>query len=166
MGHQSKLIDDFNKLAESANETELAVYSSIISSLQSKRELDHYSYISNLLKLEATFNKDGRSLTMTMPNNPLVHNELDIAHGGMIATMVDSAMGSLANYSVPEGYVTVTSDLQIRYIKPATGDLLTCKCELIHKGSKTIVVESKTYREDGKLCAVSTGNFFVVQAGK
>ena len=55
MGHQSKLIDDFKKLAESANETELAVYSSIISSLQSKRELDHYSYISNLLKLEATF---------------------------------------------------------------------------------------------------------------
>ncbi|MGE7768092.1 PaaI family thioesterase [Peribacillus sp. NPDC096540] len=155
------LVEDFQKLAKSADETELAVLSGIISGLQAKREQKKYSYISSLLQL----NKDvsHTSLTMTMPNTPLVHNELHITHGGMIATLIDSGMGILANSTVSEGYATVTTDIQVRYVKPAIGNHLTCKCELIHRGNKTIIVEGKVYRDDGELCAVSTGNFFILK---
>ncbi|MFE4349527.1 PaaI family thioesterase [Peribacillus butanolivorans] len=157
------LVEDFQKLAKSADETELAVLSGIISGIQVKREQKKYSYISSLLQLNKDVRQQDTSLTMTMPNTPLVHNELNITHGGMIATLIDQCMGIIANSTVPEGYATVTTDIQVRYVKPAIGDHLTCKCELIHRGNKTIIVEGKVYRDDGELCAVSTGNFFILK---
>src|SRR6478672_2031843 len=112
------LVEDFQKLAKSADETELAVLSGIISGIQVKREQKKYSYISSLLQLNKDVSQQDTSLTMTMPNTPLVHNELKITHGGMIATLIDSGMGILANSTVPEGYATVTTDIQVRYVKP------------------------------------------------
>ena len=82
------LVEDFQKLAKSADETELAILSGIISGLQAKREQKKYSYISSLLQLNKDVSQQDTSLTMTMPNTPLVHNELNITHGGMIAILM------------------------------------------------------------------------------
>ena len=158
-----ELVEKFRELAMTADESDLQVLSGIISSLQTKREDKKYSYISNLLQLNKQVINDGTTLSMVMPITPLVHNELNITHGGVIATLIDSAMGTLASTSVPVGYATVTTDIQVRYVKPAIGEQLTCTCKLIHKGSKTIILEGKVYRDDGLLCAVSTGNFFIVK---
>lgn len=158
-----ELIGEFQELAITADESELRVLSGIISSLQTKRKKKRYSYISNLLQLNKQVISDGTTLSMLMPITPLVHNELNITHGGVIATLIDTAMGTLASSTVPEGYATVTTDIQVRYVKPAIGEQLTCTCNLIHKGSKTIILEGKVYRDDGLLCAVSTGSFFIVK---
>ncbi|MGE7601921.1 PaaI family thioesterase [Peribacillus sp. NPDC097675] len=160
---REELIAEFQELAVTADELELSVLSEIISSLQTKRKEKRYSYISNLLQLNKQVTSDGTTLSMLMPITPLVKNELNITHGGVIATLIDSAMGTLASSTVPEGYATVTTDIQVRYVKPAIGEQLTCTCNLIHKGSKTIILEGKVYRDDGILCAVSTGSFFIVK---
>ncbi|KWW11578.1 MULTISPECIES: PaaI family thioesterase [Peribacillus] len=157
------VIREFQKLAESADATELSILSGLISGLKARREQRKYSYISSLLQLNKNICTDGTRLTMTMPNTPLVHNELNITHGGMIATLIDTAMGTLASSTVPKGHATVTTDIQVRYVKPAIGDSLTCTCELIHTGSKTIIIVGKVHRDDGELCAVSTGNFFILK---
>ncbi|MFD9624440.1 PaaI family thioesterase [Peribacillus muralis] len=163
MSDISDLIKDFQELAELADTTELSILSGMISGLKARKNQSKYSYISSLLQLHKNVNTEETTITMTMPNTPLVHNELNITHGGMIATLIDTAMGTLASSTVPTGYATVTTDIQVRYVKPAIGDLLTCTCELIHKGSKTIIIEGKVHRDDGELCAVSTGNFFILK---
>ncbi|MGE7779260.1 PaaI family thioesterase [Peribacillus sp. NPDC097264] len=156
------LVEDFKNLAITADEADLRVLSGIISSLKEKRKNEKYSYISNLLKLNKQVSHDGTSLSMVMPITPLSHNELNITHGGIIATLIDSAMGTLAGSTVPEGYATLTTDIQVRYVKPAIGEQLTCTCNIMHTGNKTIILEGKVYRDDGLLCAVSTGSFFIV----
>ncbi|WP_375540522.1 PaaI family thioesterase [Peribacillus simplex] len=50
-------------------------------------------------------------------------------------------------------------DIKVRYFKPSIGGRLTCTFELIHKGNQTIIIEGKVHRDDGELCAISTGNF-------
>ncbi|MGG4153421.1 PaaI family thioesterase [Peribacillus muralis] len=60
---------------------------------------------------------------MTLPNTPLVRNERNITDGGMMATLLDSAMGTLAGSTIPKDYVTVTQDIEFRYVKAAIGDL-------------------------------------------
>ncbi|WP_285766490.1 PaaI family thioesterase [Peribacillus sp. SI8-4] len=157
------LIKEFQELAESADTKELSILAGLISGLKARRVQNKYSYISSLLELNKNVSNEGTKLTMTMPNTPLVHNELNITHGGMLATLIDTAMGTLAGSTVPIGYATVTTDIQVRYVKPSIGEVLTCTCELIHMGSKTIIIEGKVHRDDGELCAVSTGNFFILE---
>ncbi|WP_411730390.1 hotdog domain-containing protein [Peribacillus sp. CSMR9] len=54
---------------------------------------------------------------------------MKITYGGMIATMIDSGMGALQTQHVHKG--TVTTDFQVRYVKPSNGDRLKCTSKLI-----------------------------------
>ncbi|MGZ9816455.1 hypothetical protein ACXM0N_11055 [Peribacillus simplex] len=73
MSDASDSIKRFQKLDDSANETELS---------------------SSLRQLNKDVSKQGTTPTMPMPNTPLVHYELNITHGVMIATFIDSGDGN------------------------------------------------------------------------
>lgn len=153
------LAAQFNRIAEAADEKELLVLKHVIEGLQKKKQKNG-SFVNRLFQFETKVDGDG--IEMSMPITPLVQNSLDIVHGGVIATLIDTAMGTLINTFLPEGKAVVTTELQTHYLKPAKGDKLTCICSILHKGGKIIVLEGKVYRNDGALCAHSTASFFVV----
>ncbi|RSK26910.1 PaaI family thioesterase [Bacillus sp. HMF5848] len=122
------------------------------------------SYISNLLHMKGTM-IDENTFEIIIPNSPLLANSLNIVHGGMTATLLDSAMGNLAHKVLAENLAAVTTEIKINYVAPGIGDSFRCIASIIHKGTKIIVVEGKVFRDDNVLMAHSTGSFFIIRRG-
>ncbi|MCM3568780.1 PaaI family thioesterase [Neobacillus mesonae] len=149
-----------NQCIENGSETELNAIKFLLEGIKDK--MDHHSipFLGKLLHMEIISDKD--CCEITIPLNPVVNNNLEILHGGITATVLDTVMGTLANTRLPEGFAAVTNQLNIHYISPGIGDSLRCKAELIHQGSKTFVITGEAYRSDGKKIAHATGTFFIV----
>ena len=113
--------------------------------------------------MDRVIDKEKKTCEITVPINPFLNNSLDIVHGGITATILDTTMGTVANFLLPDGYGAVTNQLNIHYIAPGIGDTLRCKAEVIHQGSKTFVISGEIYRSDGKKIAYATGTFFTIQ---
>ncbi|PLT27704.1 PaaI family thioesterase [Peribacillus deserti] len=155
-----KKIDDLvNEILSNGSETDKQVLEQVLTGI-AKKPGKKQTYINLLFGFETEWTADG--IIMSMPVTPLAHNSLGIVHGGIITTLADTAMGTLANKIVSDGQAAVTAEIQVHFLKEATGKSLLCKCSVLHKGRKTMVFESKVYREDGILCGHSTGSFFVL----
>lgn len=84
-----------------------------------------------------------------------------IAHGGVIATMLDSVMGWAAAAKAPPEHGLVTVQLSVNFIRPAwEGETLRGRGEVIHAGKQTSVVRGDIYAADDVLVASGMGTFF------
>ena len=87
-------------------------------------------------------------------------NVYGIAHGGVIMSLCDMAMGAtcLSLYKK-----VVTLDFNINIIKSIDQErTATVKSSIIHNGKSTIIAECEVFNEDNKLCAKARGTFFVI----
>ncbi|WP_071459329.1 PaaI family thioesterase [Bacillus massilinigeriensis] len=162
--NKAEAIALLEELFEKAEVQDRLVIDQILKGIEKKLTVPDNSYIGCLLSAEKAVSKD--SCTITIPISSLVHNNLNIVHGGIIATLADSAMGILANEVLETGYAAVTTQLNTHYLAPGNGESLSCTARFLHKGSKTMVLEAEVFREDGKKAAFATGSFFVVPANK
>lgn len=158
---KDRLVKLFDVCIENGSEEDLNALSFILEGIQNKVTEKNKIYLDSLLHMERKF--DENSCEITVPIDPIFYNNLNILHGGITATVLDTAMGTLANYFLPEGFGAVTNQLNIHYIAPGTGDKLRCRAEIVHKGSKTMVISGVAYRSDGKKVAFATGTFFIIQ---
>lgn len=131
--------------------------------LNQESDSRNVGFIGKLLQMNRKIN--GQTCEMSIPLNPLVNNSLGIVHGGVTATLIDSAMGTLANSLLPEGFGAVTTQLNIHYIAPGIGESLRCTAQCEHKGSKTMVLTATVYRTDGMKVATASGSFFIINKG-
>ena len=142
-----------------ASDEDLLILKQLLEGVKRKKDNENGSIIGGIFAMDREV-KDG-NFEISIPITPVTHNSLQIVHGGVTATLVDSAMGTLANMMLPEGYGAVTTNLNIHYLAPGTGDRLTAHATVVHQGSKTIVVDGKVISSDGKIVAHSTGSFFI-----
>lgn len=85
-------------------------------------------------------------------------NSLGIIHGGVTASLCDTAMGAAA---MTLGITPVTVEMKINYISPAgTDSKLTGVGKVVKEGRTLIFTESEIYYED-KLVAQSLGTYIV-----
>jgi uncharacterized protein (TIGR00369 family) len=144
-----------------ADKDDLLVIKQLLQGIHQKQIQKKGAYIGTLLQMVRKLDKT--TCELTIPINPLTMNNLGIVHGGITATVIDSAMGALAGSLVPPGYATVTTQLNIHFIAPGLGDYLYCKAKVEHKGTKTIVLSATVVTSDGKKIAKSTGSFFIIE---
>lgn len=84
-------------------------------------------------------------------------NNLGIAHGGLLCTMLDIAMGSAAR--VTTGCAAVmTLSMHTSFLAPGRGEL-TAEGTVRHAGSSIIFCEAEIHSEDGMLVATASGVF-------
>jgi uncharacterized protein (TIGR00369 family) len=89
------------------------------------------------------------------------YNPIGVVHGGLAATLLDSAMGCAVHTTLPAGWSYGTLDLSARFVRPITADTGRILCEgvVVHRGSKTATMEGRVWAEDsGKLLAHGTGS--------
>lgn len=85
-------------------------------------------------------------------------NVYGIAHGGVVLTMADMAMGASCLY---KGAKVVTLNLTNNFIKAIhLNDVAYARGTVTHLGKSTVVAEARIFNQDGVLCATSTGTFF------
>jgi len=149
------------QVLQNSNEDDLKVLEQILSGIKNKQEGLNGTYIGALLHMKRENKND--TYEVEIPLTPVTDNSLNIAHGGITMTVLDSAMGTLAAQLVGREYAVVTSEMHIHFVAKGTGNLLKCVSKIIHQGNKIIVVEGKAFRDDGTLIAHATGSFFKVR---
>lgn len=147
----------FQQLIEEGSEKDLEVLEELLKGLNKKQ----HTYINSILQMEYQLKDD--SVEITIPLNEIVKNPLDILHGGITATVIDTAMGAIVHSILPEGSAAVTTSLNIHYIAPGVGESITCKAQIDHHGTKTMLVSADVLRSDGKKIAQASGSFFIVK---
>ncbi|MEH7382397.1 PaaI family thioesterase [Bacillus sp. JJ1533] len=144
-----------------ANEKERRAMEQVIDAVIRKQTKQNGSYIGGLLQTNRQV-IDDETYEITIPNSELIQNPLQIVHGGITATLLDSAMGSVVHHVLPQDKAAVTTEMKINYVAPGIGKQFRCVAKLIHKGTKICVTEGRVYRDDGKLIAHATGSFFII----
>ncbi|NLO22450.1 MAG: PaaI family thioesterase [Syntrophomonadaceae bacterium] len=86
-------------------------------------------------------------------------NSRGLLHGGLIATLADTAMGlSMLSLNIRG----LTLELNINYLAPVEiGSRLTAQARVIHAGENSLVVEADVYDQRQNLVAKSRGTFFM-----
>ena len=88
---------------------------------------------------------------------------LGLLHGGVTATLLDTALGYAAVTTAPEKHYVLTVQLNANYIRPAwRGETLRASGEIIHSGRQTAVARGEIRTSDGKLVATGSGTFMYV----
>ena len=98
-------------------------------------------------------------LTMTVRDDML--NGHDICHGGLIATLADSAFAFACN-SYNE--LTVASGFAIDLLAPGRlGDVLTATCTEVSKAGRTGVYDTEVRNQRGERIAVFRGRSYTAK---
>ena len=85
---------------------------------------------------------------------------MGIAHGGLLATVLDSCLGCASWTLAPPDSHVVTVQLNINYIRPAwLGEKLTAHAEVRHAGQMTAVSRGEIRTAEGALVAAASGTF-------
>ncbi|MGG1292391.1 PaaI family thioesterase [Bacillus smithii] len=157
---KESLFQLFQQVIEKTNEKEKTILKELLERYENYIGSDE-PYLGRLLGMQK--NVTDSNCEITIPISEIIHNHLGIVHGGITATLLDSVMGTIASHVAPDGHGAVTSNLNIHYIAPGKGDSLTAVANVIHKGTKTIVVEGEVYLDNRKKIAHATGTFFIVK---
>ncbi len=110
-----------------------------------------------LLGLKLVEVSEGRAVFTVQPDERH-YNGLGIAHGGLAATLLDSALGYAINAMMPAGKVFTTLEMKINYVRPLRRESGEVRCEanVIHVGGRVATAEGKIMGVDGKLYAHGT----------
>ena len=103
---------------------------------------------------------DGR---LVVKLGPAHLRSLGIAHGGFIATLIDSVMGRDAGRLAPADHYVVTAQLNVNFIRPGwEGETVLALAQIRHRGRKTAVGQAEVRTEAGALVATGSGTFLYV----
>jgi uncharacterized protein (TIGR00369 family) len=93
------------------------------------------------------------------------YNPIGSVHGGVAATLLDSAMGCAVNTVLPVGTSYTTLELKVNYLRPLQEGMGTVRAEgrVITLGSRVAVAEGRLTDERGKLCAFATTTCLVLR---
>jgi uncharacterized protein (TIGR00369 family) len=159
---KTKLLQQIEAYIDEASTEEISTFTHIMDGLQNVRSTNKMTLINGLLDMKGDMTDD-ETYVMTLPIRPLIGNSLNMVHGGITATLLDTAMGTLVTKRLPENQAAVTSEIKLNYIAPGVGRELTCIAKLVHKGNKICVTDGKIFNDEGTLVATGSGSFFVIQ---
>ncbi|GAA0338807.1 hypothetical protein GCM10008967_31360 [Bacillus carboniphilus] len=157
---KEKLQQEWASFIEEATTEEQEILRLFLNGIKRKKSGMNESYISSFLQIEKNTVADG--LEMTFPITPFALNSLDIVHGGVTATVLDTVMGTYAHMLISKDRAAVTSEMNLHFLAKGVGEKIYSKATLIHKGNTRLVMEAKAYREDGTLMAHATGTFHII----
>jgi uncharacterized protein (TIGR00369 family) len=105
----------------------------------------------------------GGRCTLRLTLEPRHLNSWDVAHGGVIMTLLDAAMAIAAksmfasDYGSPGGMLTI--EMKTMFLRPGTAGELTAHGECVHKATKLAFCEGEVRGPDGKPIARASGTF-------
>lgn len=106
---------------------------------------------------------------VTVTLRPAEHhlNPLGTVHGGVLATLLDTACGCAVHTTLDAGTGYTSLDLVTRFLRPVspvTG-LITCEGEVLNRGSRTATAQARIVDEAGRLIAHATSTCLLFPLG-
>jgi uncharacterized protein (TIGR00369 family) len=120
--------------------------------------------IARLLGMRLAEVEEGRAVFEVEPGEQH-YNPIGVVHGGLAATLCDSAMGCAVQSSLPAGVAYTTLELKVNLVRALTVDSGTVRCEgtLIHLGGRVATAEARLVDGAGRLCAHATTTCLVIR---
>jgi uncharacterized protein (TIGR00369 family) len=122
--------------------------------------------IAVLLGFELVEVEEGRAVFAVTPGE-FHYNPIGVVHGGLAATLLDSAMGCAVHSTLPAGTGYTTLELKVNFARAITGDTgrIVCEAALIHRGRTVATAEGRVTAEaTGKLLAHGTATCLLFSA--
>ncbi|MVU80424.1 hotdog fold thioesterase [Nocardia sp. ET3-3] len=96
--------------------------------------------------------------------NPATINAMFTVHGGVIATLMDTAMGSAVFTKLGDNTAYTTLELKVNFIRSVAidGSRLTCEATAVHVGRRTATAEGRITDANGKLIAHGSTTILVL----
>lgn len=109
---------------------------------------------------------DGRAVYTLKPSQAQA-NALLTVHGGVLSTLMDTAMGSAIYTQLPDNTAYTTLELKVNFIRAvALNDPeLRCTATTVHIGRRTATAQADILSAEGKLVAHGTCTCLIQQFG-
>ena len=90
------------------------------------------------------------------------YNGMGVVHGGLAATLLDSALGCAINTLAPRGKIFTSLELKVNFTRPLRREVgpVRCEAKVIHMGSRVATAEGRV--GNGKIYAHGTATCIVV----
>jgi uncharacterized protein (TIGR00369 family) len=123
--------------------------------------------IVNLLGMRIDQVDEGR-VVFLVETRPDFANPQGTVHGGIAATMLDSAMGCAVLSALPPGAGFTTIDLAISYVRSVAPDGARMRAEgkVVHLGGRIATAEGRMTDGTGRLVATATTTCMVFRDGQ
>jgi uncharacterized protein (TIGR00369 family) len=107
---------------------------------------------------------EGRAVFEVLPAE-YQYNPIGVVHGGVAATLLDSAMTCAVQTMLPAGVGFTTLEIKVNYLRPITRDTEELRCEgkVLHIGSRTGMAEGRLVDRTGKLYAHGTTTCIILR---
>jgi uncharacterized protein (TIGR00369 family) len=95
------------------------------------------------------------------------YNPIGLVHGGLAATLLDSATGCAVQTTLPAGVGYTTLELKTNFVRAITRDTgrVLCEAEVVHRGGTIATAEGRLRAEaTGKLLAHGTSTCMIIAA--
>jgi uncharacterized protein (TIGR00369 family) len=96
------------------------------------------------------------------------YNPMGVVHGGVVSTILDTAMACAVHSTLPVGTGYTTVELHVNFLRPITAETGTLRCEgeTIHVGRTIATAQGRLVDASGKLYAHGTTTCAVMRADK
>ena len=109
----------------------------------------------------------GMRLVNISPNEAVVEIEMradlqqpsGVLHGGVTATLIDTAMAFAVRTYLTDTEPTATIDLTIHYLRPHLEGKAICTARVVRPGKRIFTVSADVHNEAGKLIATGLSTY-------
>jgi uncharacterized protein (TIGR00369 family) len=118
--------------------------------------------IALLLGIEPVEVEEGRVVFAVEPGEQH-YNPIGTVHGGLAATLIDSATGCAVHSTLPAGVGYTSIDLQVRFVRPITRDTgrILCEGTVVHRGRRLATAEARVIAGE-RLLAHGTASVLIL----
>ena len=82
-----------------------------------------------------------------------------VLHGGVTATLIDTAMAFAVRTRLEADAATATIDLTVHYLRPLTEGSAICTAKIVRAGKRIFTVEADVQNREGKLIATGLSTY-------
>ena len=110
--------------------------------------------------------EEGR-VVFTMTPKEFHYNPIGSVHGGVFATLLDSACGCAVQSLLPQGDFYTSIDLTVKFLRSMNRDTGQVECigTVTHMGRRTALAEARIVDAAGKVYATAVSSCMLIRAG-
>lgn len=96
------------------------------------------------------------------------YNPIGTVHGGLVCTLLDSALGCATHTTLPAGTGYTSIEIKVNYIRRVTADSgpLICTGRVTKPGSRVAFAEGEVVDNQGKVVASASGSLLIFELQK
>jgi len=107
----------------------------------------HFSKTLDIVPVSVAYGE----VTMKMPVQPKVYQQMGYVHGGAITALLDTATGMCATTLIGEDEGALTTELKVNFLGPGEGAYILGSARTIKDGGRLLIMEAEATAvfEDG-----------------